>query len=217
MKKNVMILFFLLFVLPNSLNAQEVKNDTNSDTISIRFNELLDVDYRFKIILDDFIKHMPFSIHRRQRTNFIFVDINAYLTYRAQAYLIDSLYQDNDFQKNIYSFPYGVYIESIRKESKNLLSITEFQQCYLYNYKGFDVIIVSPMQLKFPWLGSSVIKQFTVSKIDDYTATYFLVYTIGDFEVVKRKYIKLYSQPSGVPLEKKYFFDKEKSDLLKSK
>jgi hypothetical protein len=160
---------------------------------------------------------MPFSLDRLQRTNFIFVKIYAYLTYRAQACLIDSLYQDNDFQKSIYSFPYDVYIESIRKESKNLLSITEFQQCYLYNYKGFEVVIVSPLQLKFPWLGSSVIKQFTISKIDDYTATYFSVYTIGDFEVAKRKYVKLYSQPSGVPLKKKYSFDKEKSDLLKSK
>jgi hypothetical protein len=73
------------------------------------------------------------------------------------------------------------------------------------------------MQLKFPWVGSSASKQYIVSKKEDFYKPNFSLYTIGDFEVVKRKYSKLYSKPSGVPLKRKYYFDKEKSDLLKSK
>lgn len=217
MNKTIFSILFLLFVLPYSINAQKDKHGTNSDTISIRFNELLDIDYRFKIILDDFIKHMPFKLHKHRRKNYIYVNINAYLTYRAPASLIDSLYQDNDFKKSIYLFPYDAYLGCIKKESREWLSIAEFQQSYLYNYKGFDVIIVSPLQLEFPWVGSSVTKQCVVPKNQDFSATYYSVYTIGDFEVIKRKYIKLYSQPSGVPLKKKYSFDKGKSDLLRRK
>ncbi|MDD2965232.1 MAG: hypothetical protein PHU33_14885 [Bacteroidales bacterium] len=215
MKRNIVRLFLLFFIIPFFLKAQGVENKTNFDTIAIHFNELIDIDYRFKIILDDFIQQIPFRVHKHQRTSFIFVKIDAYLTYKAPTRLIDSLYQDNDFQKSIYPFPYSVYIESIKKESKKLLSISELQLCYLYNYMGFDVIFVSPMNLNFPWLGPSKIRQYFVSKTDDFTATYFSVYTIGDYEVVKRNYTKLYSTSSGVPLKNKYCFDKEKADLLK--
>lgn len=211
------MIFIPLFILPFLIRAQEVKNDVCFDTITIKFTELLDVDYRLKMTLDDFIKNMPLSFHKLQRTNFILIEINAYLTYKAQESLIDSLYKDNEFQEGVYLFPYAVYIESIRKKSKNLLTIAESQQCYQYKYRGFDVIIVTPLQLKFPWIGSYVNKKYVFSTKNDYTTTYYSVYTIGDFEVIKRKYIKLYSSPSGVPLQKKYYKDKEKTDLLKNK
>lgn len=210
-------LIVILFILPFFLNAQEVKDSISSDKITIRFAKLIDVDYRFKIILDDFIQHMPSCLRKPQETECIYIDINAYLTYKAHKSLIDSLYHDNDFQKGIYSFPYDVYIECLSKGSKKMLSVFESEHCYLFNYRGFDVAFVSSLQLKFPYLGSYIDKQYNYSIKDNCFKSYYSVYTIGDFEVIKRNYIKLYSQPSGVELQKKYLKDKEKSDLLRKR
>ena len=206
-------LFFLLIILPLFLDAQSARDTNDNYTISVRYKELLDIDYRFKMILDDFIDNMP----PNQQKSYILINIDGYITYRAQPRLIDSLYEDNIFQKGIYSFPYSIYIEDIDKESNNMLFITNFDEIYKYHYNGYEVVIVSPLHLRFPWLGPTVVEQYQISREVDNTSSYFSIYAISDYEVEKINYIKLYSQPSGVLLKKRYYEGKKKSDMLKEK
>ena len=213
MTLNKLNFFFLLIVFPFFLDAQSTRDTNNNYTISVRYKELLDIDYRFKIILDDFINNMP----PNQQKSYILITINAYLTYRAQPRLIDSLYEDNIFQKGIYSFPYSIYIEGIDKESNNMLLITNYTEIYKYRYYGYEVVVVSPLHLSFPWLGSTMVEQYQISREVDNTSSYFSIYAIDDYEVKKINYIKLFSEPSGVLLKKKYYEDKKKSDMLKEK
>lgn len=211
--KDVLILLIVFQSL--TIYAQEFDDYTGPDSISIELNELMDIDYKFKIIFDDFINNIPSNCQNLKETSIISVIISAHVTFRPSDSLITLLYKDNEFEKGIFCFPYLVSLNAINVESRQLNYLTVYSNLYHINYKGYNIIITPELELRFPWVGSITNKNYYLSDQEIPCFEYFSVYKIGDYEVEKIEYIKLFSQPFGVPLKDKYFKDRAKSDSLR--
>jgi hypothetical protein len=209
------VLIFLFIVHFYTICAQEFGDYPRSDSISIELNELMDIDYRFKIIFDDFIDNIPSNCQNLKETSILNVGISANTTFVPTDSLINSLYQYNEFEKGIYTFPYKVFILPIFLETNMLHALNGLKNCFYIYYRGYNIIIEPMFDLSFPWVGNIITKKYFLSNQETFFPDCFSTYRIGDYDVEKIKYIKLFSQPFGIPLKDKYFKDRAKSDSLR--
>lgn len=205
MAKAIYLFFIFLFYYNQIIAQSKLINGQEIDSIVINGVRLNDIDYRIKLVLEDHIKQIPLIDRLIKKNDLISVEVDAFTMNRLSIMEIDSLYKYNSFETQNFTFPYLVKIDLIKRKEKSLINLINYSKYFLYQYKGFDIILITNLNIQFPWTSDSVVVNYFWNKNDQIdNQQNYSIYTIDNNEVIRREYIRLYSNP-GIPLSRKLF------------
>jgi hypothetical protein len=209
MKTNYIILILILLLFKINCYSQEdsIKKQLDSDemgqmnldfqnsrfdiefvydTVNIKAIEIDSLNIRFKTMLDNHIKTMKKFNKNRYCIIVRLWILNVNCIDKNEADSVCNLFIKNNFGNYI---GYNIKINTLCNNNNMIYSITDYKKTYYYNYKGWDVVFLTNLNIDFP--NSGRIKEVKYNlKYKDYVKRKngkYHIWEINDAKVRKTK------------------------------
>jgi len=198
--KKIVILMIINLVTYFSVSSQVNHRSRNIDSVPINAITLNDIDFRFKIIIKDYLS---------SKLNFTFLNKEKYLI----AVLIYNLHVNCDsdeiinsgnflanFINNEFDPSYRILIYTIKKSDPNINTIGGYSKYFLYNYKSYDILFITNLNIDFSNKGDTINLRYNFKMTknkEPWTPEHF-IYELSTYEIQKTTTKRLFYMSSDV-------------------